>query len=110
MPQRSEKSTGPMSRCGLGRTEAGRWLESGGPASAPWGQELGASPLWWLTALDEGDPLIEAMLAAITIGTLREVVAAWSVALVAGVLTTQVARYLRRRNRSKKCLDWQKDS
>jgi hypothetical protein len=42
--------------------------------------------------------LIEAMLSAITIGTLREVVAAWSCVLVAGVIATQVVRRLRRRN------------
>jgi hypothetical protein len=43
--------------------------------------------------------LIEAMLSAITIGTLRGVVAAWSCALVVGVIATQVVRTLRRRHK-----------
>lgn len=43
--------------------------------------------------------MIEAMLSAITIGTLREVVAAWSFALFAGVIATQVVRTLRRRHK-----------
>jgi hypothetical protein len=43
----------------------------------------------------EGTPL------AITIGTLRGIVAVWSAALVAGVIVTQMVRRWRRHSRDK---------
>jgi hypothetical protein len=54
--------------------------------------------------------LIEAMLSAITIGTLRGLVAAWSCALVAGVIVTEVVRRLRRRHRWRSRSNWPKKS
>jgi hypothetical protein len=52
--------------------------------------------------------LTEAMLWAITIGTLREVVAAWSFALFTGVIAAQVVRRLRRRHKWRSRSSWEK--